>query len=696
MNRSTTKGFGLIEVLIALAIMAVGLLAVGTFQSSLITESADTKARAEAIALAQSRIEELRNYTLDATDATEFDTLFANITDGNSTSHTGTNATFTRTDTISSPGTTKELTVSVNWIDAANESHEIALKTELAFESPSLAGEIDDLVEAETLVRSATGRAKLGAGQVGGDDNPDQDINGDLTGLLDRGDGDLRLTSGDDIVLTLLDACDLGDGGDPTSCTGFVEISGRVYMDTRVNSGWSLGEIFVKASDAAFCQRYYTTTSDDVITPHQITLASTDAYATASGDYKYYDYTCYLGGGWHGNIGIVFANGTGANVGVGVKDKVCQGDPTSIDAFDDPRVASRRVYRGMTYLIDPATGVPEVDADTGLNIYYSIGVKDAMKLPDSSAVPAQASHDFVVTQLDDNDGASCIGASHNGPMLRPDSSSGELFAGNPTDFYCLNETAVDADGNVQTYYDELKKTAFGFEIDELCPFDPSDPPSTKYAISGKLRFEADESDVNFNIIDTTWVNTSDGLGNCEFSEPIFHSTHYDMTYSCTVYDWPDSVDSTRGWEGYIQINPDTSEMFCTDLRQYHSDIKADTSGQNFTCELGEVFNVTGNITEANGNKGITNLTTTDGNCLLSADGLSYTCTSTRLVMDVPLWSGTLKFESTKDICISSPTPTPVGTFEIIHDQTPSMIIFTAVEPNSVQVDITVLGNGSCP
>ena len=169
-----------------------------------------------------------------------------------------------------------------------------------------------------------------------------------------------------------------------------------------------------------------------------------------------------------------------------------------------------------------------------------------------------------------------------------------------------------------------------------------------------------------------------------------------MQYSCTIYDWPDLADTTRGWDGYIQINPETSEMSCTDLRKFYSDIKADTTGQNFTCELGEVFDVQGNITEANGNKGITNITTSDGNCLLSADGLSYTCTSRRLLMDPPLWSGTLTFESSKDICISAPNPTPVGSVEIIHNQTTSLIIFTAVAATSVQVDIKVLSNGRCP
>ena len=67
--KRTHRGFSLVEVLVAMAVMATGLLAVATFQSDLISGSGTNKARSEALALAQARIEQLRNFRTRA----EFD-----------------------------------------------------------------------------------------------------------------------------------------------------------------------------------------------------------------------------------------------------------------------------------------------------------------------------------------------------------------------------------------------------------------------------------------------------------------------------------------------------------------------------------------------------------------------------------------------------------------------------------------------
>ena len=45
-----SKGFSLIEAMIAMVIMATGLMAIAKFQSGLVGSSASSKARAEAIA----------------------------------------------------------------------------------------------------------------------------------------------------------------------------------------------------------------------------------------------------------------------------------------------------------------------------------------------------------------------------------------------------------------------------------------------------------------------------------------------------------------------------------------------------------------------------------------------------------------------------------------------------------------------
>ena len=65
------RGFGLIEVLVAVVVLSVGLLALALLQTSLIRSSADAKAQSTAIGLAKQRIEQLVSFqTTGGTDNT--------------------------------------------------------------------------------------------------------------------------------------------------------------------------------------------------------------------------------------------------------------------------------------------------------------------------------------------------------------------------------------------------------------------------------------------------------------------------------------------------------------------------------------------------------------------------------------------------------------------------------------------------
>ncbi len=55
-------GFSLIEVLIAVVVLSVGLLALGALQASLVRSSAEAKARAGALSLAEDRLERMRSF----------------------------------------------------------------------------------------------------------------------------------------------------------------------------------------------------------------------------------------------------------------------------------------------------------------------------------------------------------------------------------------------------------------------------------------------------------------------------------------------------------------------------------------------------------------------------------------------------------------------------------------------------------
>ena len=58
-----SRGFSLIEVLITVAVLAVGLVAMARFQGTALQTSSLAKDRSEAAALAEQKIEQLRNFT---------------------------------------------------------------------------------------------------------------------------------------------------------------------------------------------------------------------------------------------------------------------------------------------------------------------------------------------------------------------------------------------------------------------------------------------------------------------------------------------------------------------------------------------------------------------------------------------------------------------------------------------------------
>jgi hypothetical protein len=103
------------EALIGMAVTAVGLLSLGKFQSVALLASGQSKARTEAMALAEREIEQLRNYAT----LTEFDD---DITTATST-WAGQNADFdiTRTVTSSAAPNFKTVTATITWTDKTGE-----------------------------------------------------------------------------------------------------------------------------------------------------------------------------------------------------------------------------------------------------------------------------------------------------------------------------------------------------------------------------------------------------------------------------------------------------------------------------------------------------------------------------------------------------------------------------------------------
>jgi prepilin-type N-terminal cleavage/methylation domain-containing protein len=639
------KGFGLIEILVTLGILSIGILGVATLHGVITRQSQDNKARAEAISIAQSRIEEMRNYTNSANSQILFDALFPDTAGfANSATVNGINAVFTRTESITSAARTKPLAVRVAWTDPEGNASNVTLNSELSYIAPRSIGDTA-LGAALALVNAPTGRARLGEGQLpeGAVTTP----NNDGTSLFTDGGTDLMLVSDDQIVLTLAMACQTEDG----ECIDFVKIKGTIYIDNGSQNNLKPGEVFVVASDAAFCARYYHDAQGTLV---KVTANTTTARTTPSGNYKYFHYTCYIGGGWHGNVGIILAGGSKQS------DKICVGDPVTENAWELPVIASRRVYRGMLFKHDLGNtpGLKEEYTDTVGNTqvrYYSQGIGDSVQLPAPDS--EDNGHDFVIgsAQASATAGSNCI---TEGIMMRNDSDAnndgtkGDLFAGNPADFICLNDGLLDN-------YDTDK---FGHAL--TCPYNPAVPPSTRYLISGAIYVTAPQDSVNDLLMNSLNAMTSDGPGNCTVTPWAYSGTQYAVSYACDIYIWG------TGWNGYLQAIYDYSAISCTPNRITKTNVTGNnSSGNNFTnCSLGSYAVFRGVVT-AGGNRRLTAVSITGGgSCTLATDGLSYQCISHNLSPGT--YTGTLTFTpSGGEACGSPATKTNVAAGFHAHNVT---------------------------
>lgn len=599
------SGFSLTEALVAFTVIAIGLLAVASFQSGLFRQSAYNKAQTEALALAQQKIEQLKHYTLaDEESYIDEDGDGVMDADGNYTENpiTGRNAVFERSWELGSTNLGRQVEVTVSWSDAENELQEVSLSADVPWIAPrSAADQVVDLVD--PLLVSPTGRARLGEGQIAdipsGELNPYTNIYPDDGLEIYQHNENLLLANPEgDILLTLLEAC----SAETDACTDFVRISGTVYLDT-LNSGVPIADIELLASDAAFCQRWVPD-GYDLSNPPMTPLKN----------YAYYHYTCYLGGGWHGNLGFVTTKG------LKLSDKVCQGDPTVLDeTYKRPVIALRRAYRGMLG--------KQVGGETK---YYSHGIRDAAIL---------TGQDYVFTSLaaSATEGYHCSDV--DAPMTRPDSDSGELFKDVPTDFVCLN---LDDDGDGSPDYLDAFDTSV-FSAATTCPFDPTSPPVLSHQISGRIDID---SSVTLDLSNFV-VLTSDGPGNCVVRPVSETAGVYSLGYACTVFDWG------SGWTGEIRLWPNSEWVYCPFLNSPFSGLTSDAT-QNFSCTGGPTITIEGpieylvtdgsvqsiTIEEAiTGSQGRCELISTKFRCMAPASSET--------------WSGTLSVVSDYHVCNST-------------------------------------------
>ena len=151
-NLTAQRGVFLIEVLVTAVVVAIGLLSLASLQGRLMSSSGESKARTEAVMLAEARLEEFRNNIIKGN-------YEAVVSSTANESINGTNATFSRSwcvdtdccvdpdDCPTDPGR-KNIRVKVTWYTCDEEDEEcekidktVNMVTELAWSDPGIATE---------------------------------------------------------------------------------------------------------------------------------------------------------------------------------------------------------------------------------------------------------------------------------------------------------------------------------------------------------------------------------------------------------------------------------------------------------------------------------------------------------------------------------------------------------------------------
>lgn len=524
----------LIEAIVAVLVLAVGTFGIVKLNTVLLTGGGESKTRAEALQIAQTRIEAMMTAgtlgTCQAAGTTSQTTETNAVAGVNATYRVGQttdNATAERFDAA----------VFVSWDGSSDPRNaaadkQIILRTVVACNTAGTSGQIGGDASA---LNSPKIKTPTGVARVGGRTNPSCGSGCTATVAASSGmasDGLKVYKEGNRVELvqefydasgTLTSAKTLltiDDGSD------FSSISGRVYVATS-NSGQPIvnvrgsdtsdpsdDRLFVLSSDAAYCARVFPA---DPAVP-----AGTSGSAKK---YEYFEYNCYVSKGWWGNIGIV-------QVGTAQQsDKICVGDPnvsTSGLFSRKHALSTTRGYRGFRN-----NGAAN---STTLTDYETVGIGYAASTTNGTTTVSSAyaathigadrtatHHDFLIATI--NGQATC---ESSGVMTRltTDTNSSNEFTSNEGQFYCMAQCPpLTPSATVQTTVvrGTITRQTVGPDTGALTGVDPADCQTTP-----------------------TWTEISGSPGS--------------YSYSCTKQ-WTGFAGSS--WDGGINFQSTGTNTICT-------------------------------------------------------------------------------------------------------------------------------------
>lgn len=141
---NTQRGVSLIEALVALAVMAFGMLGIVGMQGTMRLNADIAKQRSEAVRIAQATIEGRRAFS---TLSEPGSTAYGDIANQAAAAVAGTtsNTTFTRTESVTSPpggARSRTLSVAVTWADRTGQAQSVRLSTAITGTLPELSGSL--------------------------------------------------------------------------------------------------------------------------------------------------------------------------------------------------------------------------------------------------------------------------------------------------------------------------------------------------------------------------------------------------------------------------------------------------------------------------------------------------------------------------------------------------------------------------
>lgn len=411
-SRIRTRGFVLIEALIALLIVSLGALAMAKLESLTLSAAGEARQRSEAMAIAQQKMEQLRNVVLAGQMPVAGTTTATSL---------GTTATYNMTWTynVGSHGVLVYLTTS--WTDRFGANQSITLNSRITWDNPL------NQSKAGTGFKGITAPSPSGDAKRG-DYSLRKETDGTIKGDLQSGPGSVRIYANDDnnrtellnslgqVVLYLEDQSE------------FATISGRIYFDDAEYQNGngpldsSIAHIRVRLSSEGEC--FYDNT-----------VANLVAVAGSPNSYHYFEYKCYIGKSWWGNVGLLIDNSVNGPL---ASPTICIGNPDFNGGVSNntltsahPVPSNTRTYRGFTGTLTSGTCANISDClstgiDAGGNIPNDGTVIPGIYITGTPANGAYNQH-FLFTRLTGNE--TCTSKMTSSPSR---------FASNAGKYYCIS------------------------------------------------------------------------------------------------------------------------------------------------------------------------------------------------------------------------------------------------------------------